>query len=74
MPTVAERYREVIDRITRAAERSGRTESDITLVAVTKYAELDQVRELIAVGHRDLGENRVQQLQERAADLPDDIR
>jgi len=65
--TTAERYNEVRSRIARAAERSGRSGADVLLVAVTKYAEMDQVRELMALGHQDFGESRVQQLVQRAA-------
>ncbi|OYW20369.1 MAG: YggS family pyridoxal phosphate enzyme [Planctomycetales bacterium 12-60-4] len=46
----------------------------MTLVAVTKYAELDWVRGLYDLGLRDFGESRPQQLVERAAQLPADIR
>lgn len=74
MPTVtmqpdslAERYAQVCDKISRAAETSGRREQDVFLVAVTKNAEPEQIRQLIDLGHRDLGENRVQQLIQHAA-------
>ncbi|QOJ01600.1 MAG: YggS family pyridoxal phosphate-dependent enzyme [Phycisphaeraceae bacterium] len=65
--SLAERYAKVCDRIARSAEASGRKERDIFLVAVTKNAEPDQVRAMIEMGHRDFGENRVQQLVQRAA-------
>jgi pyridoxal phosphate enzyme (YggS family) len=62
-----DRYAEVLERIDRAARRSGRTGADVCLVAVSKYAEIDLVRELVALGHRDLGENHVQAIVQRAA-------
>jgi len=65
--TLAERYQLAMDRVARAAERSGRKASDILVVAVSKYADLDDVRELIELGHRDFGESRPQQLTQRAA-------
>jgi len=61
------RYDEVRGRIGDAARRSGRREGDVILCAVTKYAEQDQIRELIALGQRDFGENKVQSLVQRAA-------
>lgn len=61
------RYREVMDRVAAAAARSGRKAGDIVVVAVSKYAEFDQVRELIALGHMDFGESRAQALVQRAA-------
>lgn len=65
--TLRERYDDVVGRVARAAERSGRKASDIVLVAVTKYASIEDIRELVSFGHVDLGENRVQQLVQRAA-------
>lgn len=65
--TLVERYELVKSRIAAAAKRSGRRAEDILLVAVTKYATPEQVRELLGMGHRDLGENRVQHLLQQAA-------
>ncbi len=71
--SVAANYQSVSDRIRAACARSDREASSVRLVAVTKYASIDAVRELLALGHRDLGENRPQQLLERAALLPSDV-
>ncbi|MBN8645527.1 MAG: YggS family pyridoxal phosphate-dependent enzyme, partial [Planctomycetes bacterium] len=49
--------------------RSGRRPEDVLLVAVTKYADMQQVRELVDMGHQDLGESRVQQMIQRAAQM-----
>lgn len=65
--SLKERYTEVRQRIADAARRSGRSPESILLVAVTKNAEPDQIRELIRLGQVDLAENRVQQLVQRAA-------
>jgi pyridoxal phosphate enzyme (YggS family) len=62
-----ERYAKVRERIAEAAARSGRRADDIILVAVTKYAEPEQIRRLIELGHRDFGENKVQQLVQHAS-------
>ena len=56
--TLADRYSTVRQRVADAASRAGRDPNDIITVAVTKYAEMDQVRELVELGHRDFGENR----------------
>ena len=64
--SLRERYLEVKERIARAAKRSGRDGSSVLMVAVSKYAEPDQIRELIKLGHADFGENKVQQLIQRA--------
>lgn len=65
--TLRAAYQQVTARIAAAAARSGRRPGDITLVAVTKSASLEQILSLIEIGHRDLGENRVQQLEERVS-------
>lgn len=62
------------DRVEAACTRAGRDVSDVTLVAVTKYAELDWVRALIDLGVFDLGESRPQQLVSRAQALPREVR
>ena len=60
---------DVRHRIAAAAERSGRSAADVRLVAVTKSAPDNLVRRLIDAGQKDLGENRAQQLRDRAAAL-----
>ncbi|HND53775.1 MAG TPA: hypothetical protein PLV92_15305, partial [Pirellulaceae bacterium] len=62
----------VRERIAAAAERSGRRPDAVRLVAVTKYVGCDEVRALIAAGCRDFGENRPQQLWEKAETLRGD--
>jgi PLP dependent protein len=47
--------------ITAAAERSRRDPREITVVAVTKTFPVARIREALAVGLRDLGENRIQE-------------
>jgi PLP dependent protein len=56
-------------RMANAARRVNRDPAAVQLVAVTKYARLEWVRELLALGQVELGENRPQQLAERAAQL-----
>lgn len=72
--SLAERYAAVRGRIAAACERAGRDPTSVRLVAVTKYASVEQIRELVALGHRDLGENRPQQLLDRAASIDADVR
>ena len=69
-----ENLNSIHDRIARACLVSGRSVDEVTLIAVTKYAELDWVRELIELGVRELGEARPQQLVSRARELPEEIR
>ncbi|HEY5773558.1 MAG TPA: YggS family pyridoxal phosphate-dependent enzyme [Chitinophagaceae bacterium] len=48
--------------------------SKITLVAVSKTKPIEDILELYNLGHRDFGENYVQELGEKALKLPNDIR
>jgi pyridoxal phosphate enzyme (YggS family) len=50
-----------MERINRAAGKSGRNISDITLVAVTKMVEVARINEAIEAGVSHIGENRVQE-------------
>lgn len=65
--TLKARYQLVCEKIEAAAKKAGRRPGDIILTAVTKYAEPEQIRELLQLGHRDFGENRVQVLIQHAA-------
>ena len=66
---LAERLDEVRGRIADAAAKAKREPGEITLVAVTKTAAPEQVREVLQLGIADLGESRVQVLTQRAAQI-----
>jgi pyridoxal phosphate enzyme (YggS family) len=61
-------------RMAAAVLRAGRSPADVRLIAVTKYAPWPAVVGLMELGHRDFGENRPQQLVERAAMTPAALR
>ena len=46
----------------------------VTLIAVSKTKPVEDIRELYDMGHRDFGENYVQELVDKFAQLPKDIR
>lgn len=54
-------YAEICERVVRAAERSGRTAADITLLAATKTVDVDTINYAIQKGITHIGENRVQE-------------
>ncbi len=58
------RVREALEA---AARRVGRSAGDVTLVAVTKGHPVEAVRAALEAGLRDLGENRVEELEEKVA-------
>jgi len=59
--TFPERLALVRERMASAAAQSGRRFEDIRLVAVTKTRSVETVREAMAVGLVDLGENKIQE-------------
>lgn len=59
---IAENIDMVREKITRAAEKSGRKAEDITLVAVTKTMPASDVAAALRCGISVFGENRVQEL------------
>ncbi len=61
MPPLNQRYSIILDRIAAAARRAGRGPESIRLVAVSKGRTLAEIYELAALGHRDFGENRVEE-------------
>jgi len=58
--------------IEQAAKKSGRNAEDVTLVAVSKTVGADAVRAAYKFGVTDFGENRVQSLTEKQAELKED--
>jgi pyridoxal phosphate enzyme (YggS family) len=66
---IAENLARIQMRIEAACRRAGRDTAEVRLVAVTKSARLEWIESLIALGVRDLGESRPQQLLERAAEV-----
>jgi pyridoxal phosphate enzyme (YggS family) len=68
---IAANLADVRQRIDNAARKAGRNPSEITLVAVTKYADVQAVRMLVQAGCLDLGESRPQELWSKATALND---
>ncbi len=66
---LAEKLDDVMLRIAGACAKARREPAEVMLVAVTKTAAPEQIRELLQLGVGDVGENRVQQLTQRAAQL-----
>ena len=64
MPVILDNYKE----ITKKAH-----DKNAVLVVVTKTKPISDVEELVALGHRDFGENYVQELVDKEAALPKDI-
>lgn len=65
MPVNEEKYKEIIKELTPA---------NVQLVAVSKIQSVADIKKLYDLGHRDFGENYVQELVEKQPLLPADIR
>lgn len=71
---VAGRLARARSRIAIAAERSGRDPAAVRLIAVTKTVDAARVREVVALGVTDIGENRVQEAVAKREELPPSLR
>ncbi|MDK3256008.1 YggS family pyridoxal phosphate-dependent enzyme [Blastococcus capsensis] len=71
MSALEENLRAVRARIDAAARVVGRDPAGVALLAVSKTWPADDVRALAALGQRDFGENRVQELLGKAVHLDD---
>lgn len=69
--TIADRLAETHDRIAAAARAAGRDPATVRLLAVSKRHPASAIREAHAAGQRDFGENYVQELAQKAAELHD---
>ena len=65
------RVREKMDE---ACDRRGRSRRDVALIAVSKTKPVEMLEEAYRCGIREFGENKVQELCEKAERLPGDIR
>ena len=65
--TIADRLAGIRGRIGAAARAAGRDPSSIRLVAVSKTFPIEAIRDAYAAGHREFGENRVQEALQKIA-------
>lgn len=71
MAAVAARYEAVRRQVADAADVAGRDPADITIVAVTKTVGIEDIRQAVAAGITDFGENRVQEFLGKYGLFPD---
>jgi len=67
--TIADNWRAIEARVAAACERAGRPRDAVTVVAVSKHHTVDAIREALAAGVTDLGENYAQELASKQAEL-----
>ncbi|MEZ3160876.1 YggS family pyridoxal phosphate-dependent enzyme [Microbacterium sp. BWT-B31] len=68
---LGERLGEVDARIADAARTAGRDPAEITRIVVTKFHPVSLVEQLYRLGVRDVGENRQQELSDKASRISD---
>ena len=71
---IQENLRIVEENIRKACMRAGRDPKEVTLIAVSKTKPVPDLMEAYEAGARDFGENKVQEIMDKEAVLPKDIR
>lgn len=69
MTRVEENLDRVLERIERAAGRSGRSREAVRLVAVTKNVDVERIKQALDAGVTNLGENYVQEARDKTEAL-----
>ena len=73
MGNIAANIKGIIHKIKLAAERVGRKEESVKLVAVTKTVDVSKIKEAIRAGIKIIGENRVQEAREKFKDIGKEV-
>ena len=74
MSELQENLQRVEERIQKACARAGRDRSEVELIAVSKTKPVSMIEEIYACGQRAFGENRPQEIRDKSAVCPEDIR
>lgn len=69
MSVIADNLKQVQERVVAATLRSGRSVDEVTLIAVSKTWPAEIVQDVVDAGAVHLGENRVQEAQEKAGQI-----
>jgi len=69
MSEIVEDLQQVKHNIAAAAKRAGRDSDEVKLVAVTKTRGLEEINEVVDEGIINLGENRVQEMQDKYGEV-----
>lgn len=70
---VTENLKKVEEKIEKACERSGRSRSDVTLIAVSKTKPIEMMQEAMQAGVSNFGENKVQEIVKKEVELPKNV-
>ncbi|GAB3034673.1 YggS family pyridoxal phosphate-dependent enzyme [Oleiagrimonas citrea] len=69
--TLAQRWKHVRERVDAACRTAGRDPSEVTILPVSKTHPPEVIEQALALGLHRFGENRVQEIRDKAAALPD---
>ncbi len=69
--TIKENIEKIEELVDISARKTGRTKDDIKLIGVTKTISVDKIREALDNGIRDIGENKIQELEWKIEELKD---
>jgi len=69
MAMIREHLASIQKNISLICQRLGRNPAEITLVGVTKYATVEKIKEALACGLTDVGENKVQEAEKKFPQL-----
>ncbi len=72
--TIQASVAEVLGRIEAACKRAGRKPEEVTLIAVSKTMPVEAIREAMACGTVDFGENRPQELRDKQKEITEPLR
>ena len=70
---IHENLKEVEENIVKACKKVGRDPNEVTLIAVSKTKPVEDIREAMAYGIRDFGENKVQELTSKIEVIPEKL-
>ena len=69
LDSIGERWRDVRAKVTDACKAAGRSPDSVTIIAVSKTHPAAAIREALAAGATDFGENYAQELAEKMAEV-----
>lgn len=74
MSSIKENVEFINRRIEAAAVKSGRTREDITFIVVSKTIDVPRIKEAVATGETNLGENKVQEIMDKFEPMGEGIK
>lgn len=71
--SIEENISAVVENIENALSRSGRSGEEVQLVAVSKTVDVEKINEAITLGIKNIGENRVQELESKIGKIDESV-